>query len=613
MPIISEQTIEQIRAASDIVDVVGQHVQLKRAGGASFKGLCPFHKEKTPSFNVNSARQMFYCFGCHKGGNVFTFLMAVENVDFPTAARMLAERAGIRLELDEGAPGEKGESKDVLFKLNEQIAQFYQRVLLDHASAEAARKYLEDRKLTGEIVEQFGIGFAPPQKDAIVMWAKKNKFTIAQMVAAGLLTQGEHDPEDLYDRFRGRLMFPIRDEQGRVVGFSGRVLHKDQHPAKYVNSPETMLFKKSRILYALDKARKPILDSRTAIICEGQIDVIRCHSVGINTAVAGQGTAITDDHARLLKRYADAVILVMDADSAGQNSAIRSSEIFLAAGLGVRVAALPQGEDPDSLILKRGADAMRDAIENNKTALDFQIDILTSRDDTRNETGLMRVSRALLETISKAPSAVQRDQMIQQAASRLRISPAAFHQDLRRVRTVAPRADDSEPPPEKIEHPREEIELARVLLHHPDIANFAAEYIRDDLLEDADCRAIIRELFAHGHDSDFHLAAALGNAGPECQRLAAELSASDSMVVGEVGPDRAAQDFILAIHRRALLHRRRELEQQRAAATVRQGAGPEDADYARIDMELKQLILDLKQMQQGWEKAAPILALHLGP
>lgn len=606
MPIISQQTLEQIRSANDIVDIIGAHVQLKRASGTSFKGLCPFHKEKTPSFNVNAARQMFYCFGCHKGGDVFRFVQDFENVDFVTAARMLAERRGIRLELDEGAPGARGESKDVLFKLNEQLAQFYRRVLLEHSSAEAARKYLADRRLDGPVVEPFQIGFAPPQYDALLMWAKKNGFTTEQMVAAGLLLRSEHDEDDWYDRFRGRLMFPIRDEQGRVCGFSGRVLHKDQHPAKYVNTPETLLFKKGRLLYALDKARKPILETRTAIICEGQIDVIRCHAAGFTTAVAGQGTAITEDHARLLKRYADSAILVMDSDTAGQTSAIRTSEVFLVAGLGVRVAALPPGEDPDSLILKQGADALRGVIENNQSALDFQIDVLSSRDNIRDEAGLMRIVRALLETVSKAPSAVQRDQMIRQAAARLQISPAAFEQDLRRLRPApAPRAGE---PPERgapPEHPMEEVELARLLLHHPEVVGLVGQYIRGELIEDGDCRTIIGELLAHGGGPDFQLAAALQDAGEECQRLAASLGLGDSKVIGgEIGPGVAAQDFITAIHRKILLRRRRELERQRAGAT--------GSDHARIDMELKQLILDLKHLQQGWEKAEPIIQLHLG-
>lgn len=604
MPVLSEQTIEQIRGANDIVDVIGQHVQLKRAGG-TFKGLCPFHKEKTPSFNVNPARQMFYCFGCHKGGDVFRFVQDYENVDFMTAVRMLAERGGVRLEFDETPRAEKGESKDVLFKLNEQLAQFYQRVLKEHPVAAEARKYLADRRLDAAIVDRFQIGFAPPQADALPIWARKYNFTVAQLIAAGLLLQNEEDPDDLYDRFRGRLMFPIRDEQGRVAGFSGRVLRKEQHPAKYVNTPETILFKKGRLLYALDKARKPILESRTAIVCEGQIDVIRCHSAGIDTAVAGQGTAITEDHARLLKRYADAVILVMDSDTAGQTSAIRSSEIFLAAGLGVRVAALPAGEDPDSLVLKQGADALRAVIANNKSALDFQIDVLMQRENPRDDAGLMRMARALLETISKAPSAVQRDQMIQQAAARLRISPAAFQQDLRRIRPAPGSRDDAPAEPARPpEHPMEEVELARVLLHHPEVAELVRDYVRADLIEDADCRVIVAELLARGGGPDFQLVAALGGANAECKRLAASLATGDSMVVSnEVGPDRAAQDFITAIHRRNLLRRRRELEQRRAAAS-----GPE---REQIDMELKQLILDLKQLQQGWDKAAPIIQLHL--
>lgn len=619
MALISQQTLEQIRNANDIVDVVGLHVQLKRAG-STFKGLCPFHKEKSPSFNVTPARQMYYCFGCHKGGDVFRFVMDYENVDFMTAARMLAERGGVHLELEEGASHEKGENKDTLFKLNDKLAAFYQRVLLDHSSAAAARAYLEDRKLTRDVIDMFGIGFAPEHPDTLPMWARKNGFTIDQMEAAGLLMRSEHDADDLYDRFRGRLMFPIRDEQGRVVGFSGRVLRKEQHPAKYVNTPETMLFKKGRILYALDRARKAMTESRAAIICEGQIDVIRCHSVGIDNAVAGLGTAITEDHARLLKRYADAVILVMDSDNAGQNSAIRSAPVLafsllkdapppdklIQSGLSVRVARLPAGEDPDSLILKHGAEAMRAVIAENKSLLDFQIDILTAREDMKSDTGFKRVTTALLEIVAKSPSAAQREQMIQHAAERLGVSPSALHEDMRRAARSAPaqRAEAAPVIDKAPEHPREEVELARLLVQHPAIASLVSAYIKTDILEDDACRTIVGEVLAHGHEPDWNLAGALTNADPECQRLAAGMVAADAnMLSGEAGPDRAAQDFILLIHRKALQRRRRALEQRRAAA--------KGEEHARLDMELKQLILDLKHLQMGWEKAAPLLAMQM--
>ncbi|HEY8240720.1 MAG TPA: DNA primase, partial [Kiritimatiellia bacterium] len=312
MKIIGKQTIEEIRSACDIVDIVGSYIQLKKGGPGSLKALCPFHKEKTPSFTVNPSRQIFHCFGCGEGGDVFKFVQKYENVDFPTAARMLAERAGIQVEFDAADDGEI-KAKDILYRIHEELAQFYHRVLIESAPGEPARKYLAERDIGPDVIEQFLIGFAPNRYNTLATWAEKKGYQPAQLELAGVLTRREESDEP-YDRFRNRVMVPIRDDQGRVIAFSGRIMEADAKAAKYVNSPETPLFRKGRVLYALDKAKRPILESRTAILCEGQIDVIRCHAGGITTAVAAQGTALTEDHARLLKRYADAVVLVMDAD-----------------------------------------------------------------------------------------------------------------------------------------------------------------------------------------------------------------------------------------------------------------------------------------------------------
>ena len=292
----------------------------------------------------------------------------------------------------------------------------------------------------------------------------------------------------------------------------------------------------------------------------------------------------------------------MDADNAGQNSAIRSSEVFLAAGLSVRVASLPPGEDPDSLILKRGPDALREIISRNQAALDFQIDVLSRRDDPKTDAGLMRLSRELLATIAKAPTAVQREQMIQQASRRLGLPVDAFHRDLRNVRAAPVARTDEEPVAALPQHPIEEVSLAQLLLHHPETATLVAQYVKPSLLEDADCRLLIAAMLEHP-GSDTGLATALNEAGAEAQRLAAELSAeTGTFARSEVGPERAARDLVLAVHKRNLMRRRRELELQRAQAT--------GEAYARIDVELKQLILDLKHLQRGWDLAEPILALH---
>ena len=397
--VIPKSVLEDIRSANDIVEVVGTYLQLKR-GGSAHKALCPFHKEKTPSFSVNQQRQIYHCFGCGAGGDVFKFVMEYENVDFSTAARMLAERAGIRLEwADTDESG--GPAKDSLLKIHEEVALLFHRALLETPGAEQARQYLKERELDEKTVKDFLIGHAPNGRDALFRWCRKKKYSIDLFVAAGLIMKSEQG--DVYDRFRNRLMFPIRDELGRVIGFSGRILEKSDKLAKYVNSPETAIFKKGRVLYALDKAKRNILDSKTAILCEGQIDVIRCHMAGIHTAVAAQGTALTDDHARLLKRYADSVVIVLDADKAGQDASLRSAEALLGAGLSVSIAALPKGDDPDSLIRKNGGQAFLDVVKNAKSVLAFQIDVLRSRENlTTQEAAILRATRAVLETIGQS-------------------------------------------------------------------------------------------------------------------------------------------------------------------------------------------------------------------
>ncbi len=599
---IPKNVLEDIRNANDVVEVIGSYLQIKRAGSA-FKALCPFHKEKTPSFHVNPQRQIYHCFGCGVGGDVFKFVMAYEGVDFSTAARMLAQRAGIRVEWEDSGPRD-GPDKDLLFKLHEDLAQLYHRALLESPAAEKARQYLRERELDEQTVKDFLIGFAPDRRGALIEWAKKKKYSAQALAAAGVLLRSEEGGE-YYDRFRNRLMFPIRDELGRVIAFSGRILEKDAKLAKYVNSPETPLFRKGRVLYALDKARRAILDSKIAILCEGQIDVIRCHVAGVNTAVASQGTALTEDHARLLKRYADAVVVVLDSDKAGQDASIRSAEVLLGGGLSVSIAALPKGEDPDSLIRQHGPEAFRKVVESARSVLTFQIEILRSREDLSQEASLMRAARAVLETIGRAPTAVQRDQLLQQAARELKISADALRQDLRRVTKTRerPTPEDRAGPAKPMPHPIEEVTLAEKLAAHPEVRDTIAAHLPPDLLTDAHCRTIIRLLLERPDDERWTLASELTDEDEECQRLAAQIESAPLKLTGEeASPIQAAQDLILVIRRKALERRREELRRALAAADA--------AEKERIRVESSQISVDINTLKQGWEKALPILELE---
>ena len=347
MPVIPQATIEQVRNASDIVDVISSFLTLKRAG-TNFIGLCPFHNEKTPSFNVSPSRQIFHCFGCHKGGDVFTFLREFENLNFVEVVQRLAERASIPIEF-EMTPGQREEhsDKETLRTLHEHVAKRWETTLANDARAQAARDYLAKRSISDEAVKRFRLGFAPDEWSDTMNWAKSKKYDPELLQKGGLAIAGD---KGHYDRFRGRLIFPICDEQGRVIGFSGRVLSADQKGGKYINSPETPIFSKRRVIYGLHKAKRPILNAKSVIVCEGQLDIIACHLAEIENTVAPQGTALTADHARILKRYAEEVVLCFDSDTAGQQAALRSLDDLLASGLAIRVAVIPQPYDPDSFI-----------------------------------------------------------------------------------------------------------------------------------------------------------------------------------------------------------------------------------------------------------------------
>jgi DNA primase len=354
--LIPDNTLEQVRAASDIVEIIGGYFPLKRAGG-NHVALCPFHKEKSPSFNVNPQRQIYHCFGCHAGGDVFKFIQEYEHIGFVDAVKRLAERAGIPLELeDDPRAGEKRREKDALLKVHEQLAKRWHNVLLNDATGQPARDYLQARGVSAEAVEAFRLGFAPGDWEDTVNWAKAQKHDPRVMEQAGLVASKDGRQ---YGRFRARLMFPIHDEQSRVIGFSGRVLEADVKGAKYVNSPETPLFHKSKVIYGLDKARRPIIAAESALICEGQLDTIACHMAGIENVVAPQGTALTAEHARVLKRYANEVILCFDSDTAGQAAAVRSLDGLLESELAIRVMTVPAPHDPDSFIREQGAEAFR--------------------------------------------------------------------------------------------------------------------------------------------------------------------------------------------------------------------------------------------------------------
>src|SRR5256886_5225198 len=357
---IPSQTIEQIAAANDIVEVIGSYFPLKRAG-ANFKALCPFHQEKTPSFTVSPQRQTFHCFGCGVGGSVFRFVMDYEHVDFPSAVRKLAARVGITLIEERGPSGAEDrqhEARLTLLQLQGEAAAWFHENLIRKEFAEPARKYLKERGITAEIAKRWRLGYAPDEWDAFGSWARARGYDQQTLITSGLVkTKEDADGapgQRSYDRFRGRIMFPICNDVGEVIAFSGRLLKDENGAAKYLNSPETPLFRKGNVLFGLDKTKRALIEANCAIVCEGQLDLISLFETGITNVVAPQGTAFTENQARILKRFVDEVVLCFDADAAGQKAAERSLDALLQNDLIVRVAEMPAGAESGQLLPRRG-------------------------------------------------------------------------------------------------------------------------------------------------------------------------------------------------------------------------------------------------------------------
>jgi len=362
---IPEETIQAIRDRVDVVDLIGRYVTLKKAG-RSFKGLCPFHQEKTASFTVNPERGIFHCFGCGESGNAIAFLMRHENLTFPEAVRVLGAECGI--EIPQTGGGEPGVAERVL-KANDVAQKLYREALMA-SLGEPARAYLERRGLGRELAERFGVGFAPDRWDAVTNALARNRIPASVGEKAGLLKERERGGH--YDLLRGRITFPIQDVRGRVVGFGGRVLRSEQEP-KYLNTLESPVFRKRETFYGFPFALEPIRRSDRAVVVEGYFDLIALYRSGVEESIATCGTALTEGHARNLRRRTRNLVLLFDGDEAGQRAVLRALEVVLPQGLRVRAAALPAGEDPDDFLTRNGAEALRDLIDSAPPALDLAI------------------------------------------------------------------------------------------------------------------------------------------------------------------------------------------------------------------------------------------------
>lgn len=436
---IPEQLIEQIRSQIDIVDVISDYMQLTKRGRNWF-GLCPFHGENTPSFSVSSDKQIFHCFGCGAGGNAITFLMDIEQLSFPDAISKLGERVGIHVDTQENSIGKQtnkySPKEEKMLEAHQFVAEFYHHLLMNTEDGEEALNYLLKRGFTKEHIESNGIGWSMPAWDTLSVLLERKGYILEDMAECGLIIRRENE-HTYFDRFRGRIMFPIRDEFGKVIGFSGRILHSDTNDAKYMNSPESPIFQKSHVLFNLDKARTSIRKKRHVILMEGFMDVLAANQAGIYNAVATMGTSLTQQHMHKLKRLSSQIIICYDGDDAGWEASKRAAEMLYAERMEVEVALLPTNSDPDEYIKKYGQEAFVEQIIGKPHAyIAFMMMYARRNKNFQFENDVLQYIQEVLEYLVGRSSPVERDLYIKQLANETNISEEAIYAQFRKLEST---------------------------------------------------------------------------------------------------------------------------------------------------------------------------------
>lgn len=432
MSLFPQRFIDDLRLQANIVQVIQDYVPLRRAG-TKYKGLCPFHSEKSPSFHVDPEKGFFHCFGCHAGGDVFKFLELHEKVGFPDAVRMLAQKFGVALpeESESAAEGPRQDARlrEELLKVHEVAARYFKEQLAGPAGARA-RQQLQERAVASETIEQLGLGFAPPSRDGLRAALAAHGFSTGLLLQSGLILQ--RDGGEVVDRFRNRLMIPICRETGPVVAFGGRAMTADQQP-KYLNSPETAIYSKSRTLYGLNLSKAAIRKLGYAVLVEGYFDFAQVHQTQAAPAVASCGTALTPAQAHLLRRFTSKAVLSYDPDAAGEGAVARSCEILVSEGFEVNVAMLDKGEDPDTFVRRQGADRYRERLRRSRPYLEYLLDRAATAADLTNDLGRRRFLSSMLTVAATIPDAAARDQFADRIAHKARITEEVVRTEIRKA------------------------------------------------------------------------------------------------------------------------------------------------------------------------------------
>ena len=471
MSMIPDDKVSEVRERASILEVVSDYVSLRKSG-ANYQGLCPFHGEKTPSFNVNPAKGIFHCFGCGVGGNAFSFIMKIEGLAFPEAVKFLAKRVGVTIEERPPTPQEKRrlDEREALYRVNDLAADFYRRILTNEAAGEAGRRYLERRGVDAVTAEAYRLGFAPDRWDALTRHLEQKKVPPEAAETLGLIRRKEGG--GYFDTFRNRLLFTIADIQGRPIGFGGRVL--DDSLPKYINSPESPIYRKSEVLFGVNLARQAMREQGAAIVVEGYFDHLALHQAGVHHAVATCGTALTGEHLKLLQRYAGRVYTLFDSDSAGNKATCRAMDLFLGGALPAFVVELPQGEDPDSFLKKEGSGAFADRIAKARPIFEWFFRYTLQGADTGSVEGKVAVVETLAPHLKKIDNPVERDLYIREISRLLGVNERTLARKVGGANVAA--AEFSRQRERKRSGTITEDMLLALMGKYPEVAGKVAEY-----------------------------------------------------------------------------------------------------------------------------------------
>ncbi len=498
MALISDEIIAQVIDRCDIVEVISSYTPLKRTG-QNFKANCPFHNEKTPSFVVNPNKQIFHCFGCGVGGNVISFVMKHDHLEFPEAIRMLAAKVNIVIPEDDYTKSPSVSARESIFKVNELAVQYFHNILLSDKdpSVKVARDYLKKRSVTLEMVQQFQLGFALDNWSGLLEYLKSKDIPLSLMEKAGLIIARENR-DGFYDRFRHRIIFPIFDTRGNCRAFGARALD-EAAGAKYINSPETPVYTKGHHLYGFHAAKQSILQNDAVIIVEGYMDCLMPHQVGVTNVVASLGTALTVEQIRLLRRYTKNVIFLFDMDAAGESAMLRSLDMLLEEEMNVMVVSLLEGEDPDSFIRKFGVEAFKEKIAQAKSLFDYKLAVLSKKFDPKIIENKAKISAEMLTTINKFQNAIVRSGYLERLAKELLIPQQALQAEMKKseVKEEGKPSRDLDVHATKQVHQIRTVEtdILKLLLHEGSYIVSTKEAISSEDFQDTHIREIISKMF----------------------------------------------------------------------------------------------------------------------